>query len=120
MAYKFGMNLSEVNMQVSKAHRNPKSANDNQCRPIFVQFVNWHYVVDIHKKLIGLHANNKSKVTVLQMFSKSLADRRYQALLRRKEILKVLLDLSIFFDFLAKLMGKTRHSREKYKLLEEF
>ena len=102
MAYKFGMNLSEVNMQVSKAHRNPKSAHDNQCRPTFVQFVNWHYAVDIHKKLIGLHANNKSKVTLLQMFSKSLTDRRSSSAQKKRNIEGIARSINIF-----RFSGKT-------------
>ena len=51
------------------------------------------------------------------MFSKSLRNLRNQALLRRKEIIKRSSDLSVFLDFPAKLVGKKRHSREKYKLL---
>ena len=54
------------------------------------------------------------------MFSKSLRNLRNQALLRRKEIIKRSSDLSVFLDFPAKLVGEKRHSREKYKLLEEF
>ena len=34
------MDLYEVDMQVSRAHRTPKSVYDNKCRPIFLQFVN--------------------------------------------------------------------------------
>ena len=71
-------------MQVSRAYRTSKSAHDNKCRPIFVQFVNWRYVEDNRKKLIGIHANSKSKVTGSQMFSKNFTNPRNQALLRRK------------------------------------
>ena len=62
------MDLYEVDMHVSRAHHTHKSAH-NKYRPIFAQFVNRHYMEDIQKKLTGLHANNKSKVTVSQMFS---------------------------------------------------
>ena len=120
VANKFGMNLYEVDMQVRRVHRTPKSVYDNKCRPIFVQFVNWRQTEDIRRKLIPLHASKKSKVTVSQMFSKSLTNCWNQALLRRKEIIKESPDLSVFLDFPAKLMGNKRHSREKYKLLEEF
>ena len=106
-------------MQESRAQRTPKSVHDNNGRPIFVQFVNWCYAEDIRKKLTELHTNNKSKVTVSQMFSKNLKNCRNQSLLRRKEILKESPDLSVFLDFPAKLMGKKRQSREKYKLLEK-
>ena len=82
--------------------------------------MNWRYTEDIQKKLIGLHENNKSRMTVSQMFSKNLTNCRNQALLRRKEILKGLSNLSVFLHFAAQLMGKKRHSSEKYKLLEEF
>ena len=44
----------------------------------------------------------------------------FQRVLQIAEITKELPDLSIFLDFPAKLMGKKRHSRDKYKLLEEF
>ena len=53
-----------------------KSVYDNKCRSIFVQFVNWHYAENIRKNLTVLHANKKSKVTVSQLFSKSLTNRR--------------------------------------------
>ena len=76
-------------------------------------------IKDISKKLIALHARKKSKVTALKMFSKSLTNRRNQALLRRKEIIKELPDLSVILDFPAKLMGKKKYFREKYILLEE-
>ena len=114
LAKKLGMDLYELDMQVSRVHRTPKSIYDNKCRPIFVQLVNWRDAEDICKQLIALHASKKSKVTVSQMFSKSLTNRRNQALLRRKEIMKESPYLSVFLDFPAKLMGKKRHSQEKY------
>ena len=86
LANKLGKDFYDVDMQASRAHYTPKSAHDNKCRPIFVQFVNWRYAEDIYKKLIGIYANNKSKVKVSQMLSRSLANRRNQALLRKKEI----------------------------------
>ena len=46
--------------------------------------------------------------------------RCFQRVLQIAEIPKESPDLSIFLDFPAKLMGKKRHSRDKYKLLEEF
>ena len=55
-----------------------------------------------------------------KMFSKSLKNRRNQSLLRRTEIIKESPDLFVFLDFPVKLMGKKMHSRENYKLLEEF
>ena len=119
MANKLGMDLYEVDMQVSRAHRTPKSVYDNKCRPILLQFANCRYAEDIRKKLIALLARKKSKVTALKMFSKSLTNRRNQALLRRKEIIKELPDLSVLLDFPAKLMGKKKHFLEKYILLEE-
>ena len=36
LANKLGMDLYEVDMQVSRAHRTPKSGHDNKCRRIFV------------------------------------------------------------------------------------
>ena len=120
LAKKLAMDLYEMDMQVSRAHRTPKSVYDNNCRPIFVQFVNWHYAKNIRKKLIGIHTSKKPKATVSQMFSERLTNRTNQSLLRRKEIIKESPDLSVFLHFPAKFMGRKRHSREKYKLLEEF
>ena len=51
LANKLGIDLYETAMQVSRAHRTPKSVYDNKCRPIFAQFVNWRYAEDILKKL---------------------------------------------------------------------
>ena len=61
MANRLSMDLYEVDIQVSRSHRTPKSVYDKKYGPILVQFVNWRYAEDIHKKLTGLHASNKSK-----------------------------------------------------------
>ena len=91
-----------------------------RCRTIFLQFVHWRCAEDIRKKLIGLHASNKSKVTVSQMFLKEPYKSQESSSVETKKIIKESPDLAVILDFPAKLMGKKRLSQEKYKLLEEF
>ena len=69
------------------------------------------------RRLIALYASKKSKIIVAQMFSKTLTNRKNNEI---KEILKKLPDLQIYLEFPAKLMGKRRHLRDRYELLEEF
>ena len=118
LAKKLAMDLYEMDMQVSRAHHTPKSVYDNN--QYLYSLLTGTTQKNIRKKLIGIHTSKKPKMTVSQMFSERLTNRRNQSLLRRKEIIKESPYLSVFLHFPAKFMGRKRHSREKYKLLEEF
>ena len=65
---------------VTSSHRNSKS----ELRPIIAQFVNWRVLEDKH-----LSSRNQLKVIVYQMFSKELTERRNNALIQRKEYLRL-------------------------------
>ena len=114
----------ECNMQISRAHRTPKSSNEDDdrsyCRPIFAQFVSWRYAEDVRKNLIKLHAKRKSDIIVSQMFSKNLTTRRNEAMKKRKELLETSPNLSIYLEYPAKLMSRNKNTRDPYELLEEF
>ena len=77
---RLNLNFDELDLQVSRAHRTPKTTEDNDIRPIFDAFVDWRYVDDIRKRMIQLHTEKKSKIIFSQMFSKELTQRRNEAL----------------------------------------
>ena len=110
LAKKLRLDPAELDLQISRAHRTPKSPEDNSnSRPIFAQFVNWRYADDIRRSLIRLHANKESKIIVSQMFSKELTQRCNEALKRRKEILAAESnDLNIYLEFPARLMARKK------------
>ena len=45
-----------IDLQLNRGHRTPKTTEDNDTRPIFSAFVNWHYTdaYDIRKTMIRL------------------------------------------------------------------
>ena len=59
-------------------------------------------------------------MTVSQVFSKELTQRRNEALIKRKEILQESPELNIYLEFSACLMAKKKKSRDKYKKVERF
>ena len=54
------------------------------------------------------------------MFTKRLTTRRNEALKRRKELLKKDPTFQIYLEYPAKLMGKKRNTKEKYRVIEIF
>ena len=97
LANKLGMDIYEVDMQVCRAHRTPKSVYDNKCKPIFVKFVNWRYAEYTGPDEIDWSSCKQLvKISTATEFSKSLTNCRNQAPLRRKEITTTSLDLSVF------------------------
>ena len=105
---------------ISRAHRIPKNESESVCRPIFAQFVNWRYADDVRRRLIKLHAAKQSNITVTQMFTKRLTTRGNEALKRRKDLLEEYPTLQIYLEYAAKLMGKKRNTKEKYRIIEIF
>ena len=77
---RLNLNFDELDLQVSRAHRTPKTTEDNDIRPIFDAFVDWRYADDIRKRMIQLHTEKKSRIIFSQMFSKELTQRRNEAL----------------------------------------
>ena len=72
----------------------------------------------LEKRMIRLHAERKSKITVSQIFSKELTQRRNEALKKRKEILQKPSGLNIYLIFPAYQMAKKKNSGDKYKQIE--
>ena len=80
LSIRLNLNYDELELQLSGAHRTPKTTEDNDTKPFFPAFVNWRYADDVRKRMICLHAERKPKITVSQMFSKDLTQRRNEAL----------------------------------------
>ena len=85
LSSRLNLNYDELDLQLSSARKTPKTMEDNDTRPIFAAFVNYRYTDDIRKRMIQLHAERKSKITVSQMFSKELTKRRNKALKKTKK-----------------------------------
>ena len=79
------MDYYELDLQISPAHRTLKNESESVCRPIFTQFVNWHYADDVKRRLMKLHAAKQSNITVTQMFTKRLTTRRNETLKQCKK-----------------------------------
>ena len=88
LSSRLNLNYDELDLQLSRAHKTLKTTEDNDTRAIFAAFVNWRYADYIRKRMIWLQAERKSNITVSQIFSKELTNRRNEALKKRKEILQ--------------------------------
>ena len=117
---KLRLDYYELDLQINRAHRTPANESESVCRPIFAQFVNWRYADDVRRRLIKLHAAKQSNISVTQMFTKRLTTRRNEALKRRKELLEEDPTLQIYREYPAKLMGKKRNTKGKYRVIEIF
>ena len=53
----------------------------------------------------------------MKMFTKRLTTRRNEALKQREELLEKDPILQIFLEYPAKLMGKKRNTKEKYRVI---
>ena len=53
---RLNVNYDELDLQLNRGHRTPKTTEDNDTRPIFAEFVNWRYADadDIRKTMIRL------------------------------------------------------------------
>ena len=120
LAAKLNLDRYELNMQISRAHRPLKSEDNSNCQPIFAQFVSWRYTDEIRRKLIQLQATRKSKITVSQMPSEELTQRRNNASKRRKEMLQQSNDLIIYLLYRSRLTVRKRNSRKMYKQIKVF
>ena len=96
---------------VTSSHRNSKS----ELRPIIAQFVNWRVLEDKH-----LSSRNQLKVIVYQMFSKELTERRNNAMIQRKEYLRLHPDIQIKLDYPATLKFCQKGQSNKLLMLEKF
>ena len=113
-----------MDMHISRAHRtnntnSSRKNNKSEPRPIIAQFVNWRVVEEVRQKIIHLNLKNQLKNIVNQMFSKELTEWRNNALIKRKEYLRLHPDLQIKLDYPATL--KSCHKgQNKWLILEEF
>ena len=116
--------FDQMDMQISRGHRTndtDSSRRNNKLEPrcTIAQFVNWRVAEEVRQKIIHLNSRNQLKVIVNQMFSKELTERRNNALIRRKEYLRLHPDLQIKLDYPATL--KSRQTGQNNRLiLEEF
>ena len=85
LSNRLNLNYDELDLQLSRAHKTPKTTENNDTRTIFAAFVDWRYADDIRKRMIRLHAQRKSKITVSQMFSNDLTQRQNEALKKEKK-----------------------------------
>ena len=56
LSSRLNLNYDELDLQLNRGHRTPKTTEDNDTRPIFAAFVNWRYADadDIRKTMIRL------------------------------------------------------------------
>ena len=64
--------------------------------------------------------NNGNKVFVTQMYSPKLTARINEALKYRKDIISHDNTQAMFVAYPAKLMGKTKGTKDSYKMIKEF
>ena len=94
--------------------------NKSEPRPIIAQFINWRVAEEVQQKIIHLNSRNQLRVIVNQMFSKELTERRNNALIKRKEYLRLHPDLQIKLDYPATLKSRQKGQNNKWLILEEF
>ena len=116
--------FDQMDMQISRAHRtndtdSSRRNEKSEPRPIIAQFVNWRAAEEVRQKVIHLNSRNQLKVIVNQMFSKELTERRNNALIKRKECLRLHPDLQIKLDYPATLKARQK-GQNKWLILEEF
>ena len=118
---KLRLDYYELDLQISRAHGTPKNESESVSRLTFAQFVNWRYADSVRRRLIKLHAAKQSYITVTQMFTKRVTARRNEVLKQHKELLEEDPTLQIIcLQYPAKLMGKKRNTKEKYRVIEIF
>ena len=110
----------QMDMQI-RTNDNDSSRRNNKSepRPIIAQFVNKRVAEEVRQKIIHLNSRNQLKVIVNQMFSKELTERRNNALIKRKEYLRLHPDLQIKLDYPATMKSR-RKGQNKWLILEEF
>ena len=69
--------------------------------------------------MVRLHAEWKSKITVSQISSKELTQRRNESLKKRKKILQESPELNNYMEFRACLMAKKKKSETSIKKLKD-
>ena len=119
--------FDQMDMQISRAHRTNDSVsrrkNKSEPRPVIAQFTNWRAAEEVRQKIIHLNSRNQLKVIVNQMFSKERTERRNNAIIKRKEYLRLHPDLHIKLDYPATLKSRQKGQNSKWFkwfILEEF
>ena len=84
LAHKLDLDHYQLDLQLSRAHPIPKSDFYKDCRPVYAQLINWRYMYNIRRRLIALYQPRSQ--SNFKIFSKTLTNRRNNALVRRKEI----------------------------------
>ena len=112
-----------MDMQISRARRtndtdSSRRNNKSEPKPIIAQFINWRVAEEVRQKIIHLNSRNKLKVIVNQMFSKELTESRNNALIKRREYLRLHPDLQIKLDYPATLKSHQK-GQSKWLILEE-
>ena len=103
--------LEKMDTQISRAHRtnddgSGRRNNKSEPRPIIAQFTNWRVAEEVRQKIIHLHSRNQLKVIVNQMFSKELTEHRNNALIKRKEYLRLNPNIEVKLDYPATLKSR--------------
>ena len=111
--------FSELFRKLSNDTDSGSRNNKSEPRPIIAQFVNWTVAEEVRQKIIHLNSRNQLKVIVNQMFSKELTEPRNNALIKRKEYLRLHPDLQINLDYPATL-NSYQKGQNKWLILEEF
>ena len=119
LAYTTDKIKQEINANISRAHRLKGNTTKDGPKSTICSFSNWRFADRIKRDIIASSIAKKTKIIVDQKFSPQLTERRNQALLRRKDLMKDQTK-QIYLDYPAKLMVKKKGSNEKYVLLEEF
>ena len=112
-------------MQITRAHRtngtdSSRRNNKSEPTPIIEQFVNWRVAEEVQQKITHLSSRNQLKFIFNQMFSKELTKRRNNALIKRKEYLRLHTEIQIKLDYPATLKSCQKGQNNNCLILKEF
>ena len=124
--------FEKIDANISRAHRGKEKEEENSentaerhayqtPEPIFANFVNWRYAERVKEKFIEASRKKQTKIIVSNLHSKKLQTRINEALKLRRELLEDReCNKQLFVKYPADLMGKTKNTNEKYKLVKRF
>ena len=122
-------NQDTIDSQISRTQRGSEEKSRNVVedsnprqgpKPVFAQFVNWHFAEEVKAGIIKLNAQKRTNITINNMYPKERTARRNEAFKRRQEMAKNNKNIHVRLDYPAALKSKKKGTRENWVTVENF
>ena len=111
-----------IDDHLDRVHRakNKPTHKPNAPKAIIAKFTNWRFADYVKHTLIRAKIAGNTDITVSQLYSKKVNERRSKAFSHRTALKEKDPNMMYYVEYPAKLMGKKKGSKKSYEVIKEF